>query len=359
MGAKYDRYAPQMIADLCHDFGFADWQAAAFPGNAAAESGYFEDVVEDGALAKGWAGGTGWFQWTASRRRLFEAWVQRRNLFGMRSLADAALNSYGANYSFLYRELTGPERRIVARVKAAKTLEEATQRVCAEFERPAVNNYGPRIEAARRALERYRANPPKPTVWPTDPVKEAPMPVPTTPMPPVQAEPPAMPWYQSAVFKGAGGGALAAVLAAYLAYDPAKTFRDNLLGPFGAAAFAAMSAGWAALERWTATLQPLTVTKGGADKIISEQPPVAPVVEPASPPVRPAQEAWAAEPIHVELRQTIPPRLKDVPLGEVLEELPDILKRLAPFIPVLGQISAAAGIAADVAKRIENRSGRS
>jgi hypothetical protein len=350
MGAKYDRYAPQMIADLCHDFGFADWQAAAFPGNAAAESRYFEDVVEDGALAKGWAGGTGWFQWTASRRRLFEAWVQRRNLFGTRSLADAALNSYEANYSFLYRELTGPERRIVARVKAAKTLEEATQRVCAEFERPAVNNYGPRIEAARRALERYRANPPKPTVWPTDPVKEAPMPVPT-PMPPVQAEPPAMPWYQSAVFKGAGGGALAAVLAAYLAYDPAKTFRDNLLGPFGAAAFAAASAGWAALERWTATLQPLTVTKGGADKIISEQPPVAPVVEPASPPVRPAQEAWAAEP----LPQDVP--LVKQPLDKLAAEVPEVVQVIIPLaqslLAMAGPLGALAGaIGSDVVKRV-------
>lgn len=173
--SKFDRYAPQMIADLMHDFGFTDWQAAAFPGNAGAESAGFTDIIENGALAKGWAGGTGWFQWTGMkeghRREEFEDWLARK---GWKA------DSYQANYSYLYRELKGydgTESKIVPRVKSAGSLDEATRRVCAEFLRPEVNNYAPRIEWAKRALQKYRENPPRPFVWPTD-TKPAPAPVP-------------------------------------------------------------------------------------------------------------------------------------------------------------------------------------
>lgn len=177
--AKFDRYAPQMIADLMHDFGFTDWQAAAFPGNAAAESAYFTDIIEDGALAKGRAGGTGWMQWTGlkagQRRALFEAWLKRK---GWKA------DSYEGNYSFLYRELAGlegTEKGIVARVKACKTLEEASDAVCEHFLRPLHNNFAVRRERSRYALMKFRAAPPKPTKWPTDP---QPAPAPVRPEPP-------------------------------------------------------------------------------------------------------------------------------------------------------------------------------
>lgn len=173
MFEKFDKYAPQMIADLIADFKFTDWQAAAFPGQTAAESAWMTDIIEDAAVRRGWAGGTGWFQWTGmkegDRREEFEDWIARK-----RWRAD----SYEANYSYLYRELkgySGTEKRIVDLVKATNSLEEATDVVCRKFLRPGDPDasIALRIKGAKRALEKFRANPPKPTVWPTDKPKEA------------------------------------------------------------------------------------------------------------------------------------------------------------------------------------------
>jgi len=193
---KFDKHAPQMIRDLMHDFGLKDWQAAAFVGNAAAESAYFTDIVEDGALAKGWKGGTGWFQWTGmgTRRGAFEAWLKRKGW---------TADSYEGNYSFLYRELAGlegTEKKIVDQVKATDTMEEAVRLVCSKFLRPAVNNYGPRYAGATRALNLFRANPSaySPTKWATDAKGGDPAPVATPATPPVVPLPDApKPWYTS------------------------------------------------------------------------------------------------------------------------------------------------------------------
>jgi hypothetical protein len=54
---KFDSEAPQMIADLVADFRLTPIQAAGFLGNFAVESRYFTDIIEDGAINKGWAGG--------------------------------------------------------------------------------------------------------------------------------------------------------------------------------------------------------------------------------------------------------------------------------------------------------------
>lgn len=160
---KFDRYAPQMIADLMHDFGLKDFQAAAFPGQTAAESRWMTDIIEDGAIAKGWRGGTEWFQWTGTRRRQLETWQKR---IGYPS------ESYELNYSFLFRELKGPERRVLNALRQAETIEAATEIVCRQFERPADPDASMRlrIRGAQRALEKYRADPSayQPTKWKTD-----------------------------------------------------------------------------------------------------------------------------------------------------------------------------------------------
>lgn len=203
MTAKFDRYAPQMIADLVHDFGLADFQAAGFPGNFGAESAGLTDIVEDGAIAKGWAGGTGWAQWTGltdqpgtsrdGRRKQFEDWLKRKGF---------SADSYEGNYSFLFRELKGGEgRRVLPKLRQAKNVEDAADIVCREYERPAKNNYGPRREWARRALEGYRAKRPAPTIWPTD-VKVEPMFPTPTPTPPLNPPVP-KPWYTSKTIIGA------------------------------------------------------------------------------------------------------------------------------------------------------------
>lgn len=169
--SMFKKYAPQMIADLMHDFGLKDFQAAAFAGNAGAESAGFTDITEDGAIAKGWAGGTGWFQWTGlkSRRGEFEAWLKRKGW---------AANSYEGNYSFLFRELSGKERASLEAVRKTNTLEEATEVVCRKYERPAEpeKSMQARIRWARTALLAYQENLPKPTTWPGDAVVTADVP---------------------------------------------------------------------------------------------------------------------------------------------------------------------------------------
>jgi hypothetical protein len=137
---RWNDWAPRYIADLMKDFGLKDWQAAAFPGNFAAESSYFNDIIEDGAIAKGWAGGTGHAQWTAVRRRLAEAFW--RNKKGWNGKADGAWgpNTYEGNYSYLWRELSGNEpsvkhlASVIRMIKATSTPEEAAYIVGKYFE---------------------------------------------------------------------------------------------------------------------------------------------------------------------------------------------------------------------------------
>src|SRR5215207_2620315 len=187
MADKYERWnkwAPQFIADLVHDFGFTPEQAAGFVGNFAAESAYFNDIVEDGAIAKGWAGGTGFAQWTGPRRKTFEAWLKKK---GWKA------DSYEGNYSYLYRELKGLEKSadhayVVPIVKASSSAENAAWRVAKYFERPAVINTGPRAKAALEALALYRKNPVPATKWTTD-KDEAVTPTPIPPIPEVCAMP--------------------------------------------------------------------------------------------------------------------------------------------------------------------------
>lgn len=203
--SKFDRMAPQIIADLIHDFGLKDFQAAGVAGNGGGESAGFTDIVEDAAIARGWKGGTGWFQDTGPRRTAFEAWIRRK---GWKA------DSYEANYSYLYRELITTERAALQALRQTTSLEQATDVFCRKFERPAnpAASMPARIRWARRALEKYRANPPAPTRWPTDRPQPAPSPQPTpvppmpAPVPPVaQPDPvlPPKPWYQSRVLIGA------------------------------------------------------------------------------------------------------------------------------------------------------------
>src|SRR5215207_4386058 len=224
MADKYERWnkwAPQFIADLVHDFGLTPEQAAGFVGNFAAESAYFNDIVEDGAIAKGMAGGTGFAQWTGPRRKTFEAWLKRKGW---------AADSYEGNYSYLFRELKGYEQgadhsSVVPIIKASSSAENAAWRVAKYFERPAVINLGPRAKAAKEALELYHKNPVPPTKWAADikesPVVTAPIPVPTpgvpVPVPPTPiggtTEDRAIPWYDSTQLKIALTGIVSSFVA--------------------------------------------------------------------------------------------------------------------------------------------------
>src|SRR5215207_9929219 len=189
MADKYERWnkwAPQFIADLVHDFGFTPEQAAGFVGNFPAESAYFNDIIEDGAIARGMPGGTGFAQWTGARRKTFEAWLKRKGW---------SAESYEGNYSYLFRELKGYEPRsltglvpnLIDIIKAASSPENAAWRVAKYFEKPQHINVAPRAKAAKEALDLYRKNPVLPTKWATD-IKEphvvtSPIPIPTPSVP--------------------------------------------------------------------------------------------------------------------------------------------------------------------------------
>lgn len=178
--------APQFITDLVKDFHLTPAQASGFPGNGAIESTFFTDIIEDGAKAKGWTGGHGWFQWTGMtdknpRRREFEKWLRRMAHLGYRA------DNYLGNYSMLYRELKGSEgRRVLPKLRLCTTPEQAARVVCLEFERPdkPQETMARRQAAAREAFNLWQANPPPPTVWPSDKPQEPIVVTPTPVLPP-------------------------------------------------------------------------------------------------------------------------------------------------------------------------------
>lgn len=155
----FEPIAVRMMSDLIADFGargMRDFHAAAIAGNGGEESEGFTDVTENDPSSG--VGGLGFFQWTGrsaanNRRLLFEQWLARpANVAKGYSPTD-----YGANYSFLYRELTGTEKGALAALLQTATLEEATQVFMERFERPGVPALAKRISYARRALAAFVA----------------------------------------------------------------------------------------------------------------------------------------------------------------------------------------------------------
>lgn len=273
MADKYERWnkwAPQFIADLVHDFGFTPEQAAGFVGNFAAESAYFNDIVEDGAIAQGWAGGTGFAQWTGPRRKTFEAWIKRKGY---------AADSYEGNYSYLFRELKGHEKGadhsyVVPLIKASKTPENAAWRVAHYFERPKVINLGPRAKAAKEALELYRKNPPPPTVWATDKDEKEEVKVPSTAEPNtnvvVMPAEPAKPIVKSIVMQGAVGGIVMAAYAIVQVWQPGVPLKQQPEALWYAIG-GLITAAWTAYGRVSSGAQPLAWTQKGADEKAAER----------------------------------------------------------------------------------------
>ncbi len=150
MSAKFDERAVRYISDLIRDFKYEDYQAAGYPGNFGVESGGFTKTQETG-MASG-RGGLGDAQWTGSRRVAFEAWLARPE--------NAAKGwtswDYDADYSMLFRELTGPERAAAEAVRAARDVDEATEIVMRRYERPGVEALERRKEYGRQALAAFR-----------------------------------------------------------------------------------------------------------------------------------------------------------------------------------------------------------
>jgi hypothetical protein len=337
MADKYQRWndwAPRYIADLMRDFGLTAEQAAAFPGNFAAESGYFNKLQELHPLVPGSQGGLGHGQWTGARRRTFEAWLARKGL---------KVDSYDGNYSMLFRELSGPFRgNVLDRVKKAKSLEDAVYIVGKYYEGPAVLNLAPRVKGAKEALALYRKTPAKPTAWPSE--KEE-TPVVVTPVAAVSANTAraAIPWYKSLVFTGATGGLGASLFAIFQAYRPGVPFL-NQLDTLAPPVVAAVGTAAAMLGRVTSTAQPLTTSQEAADKHTEAREAAAPVVE-----------AWdepsAAPAGGVPMTQ--------LSLDQLAHEMPEVAEKVLGLVtaisPMLGVVSklADAGKAVSDARQSE------
>lgn len=328
---RWNEWAPRFIADLVHDFGLTPEQAAGFVGNFAAESDYFRDIVEDGAIARGWAGGTGFAQWTGPRRRLFEAWLKKKGF---------KADSYEGNYSYLFRELKGIEKGanhayVIPIVKAAASVRDAAYRVAKYFERPKVINLEPRAKRAQEALELYRKHPVPPTEWATD-NKEVVVPASKADQKVVVSnEPAAIKATSSPVLVGSSIGGAAAVYALFQTYNPAIPLKDQIptLGPL---VIAAAGSGLAALKRYLSDAQPITWTQKEADRITA--------TVNTNPPSSESEEVSA--PSLPGLAAPLP--LEQLSLQQLAHELPKVAELvIGVLVPQLGRITSVLG---DVAR---------
>jgi hypothetical protein len=321
MADKYQRWndwAPRYIADFMHDFGLPDWAAAAFPGNFAAESGYFNLLQEIKPLVPGSRGGYGHAQWTGPRRLTFERWLARK---GWKA------DSYEGNASYAIRELKGWEpgldyRHIITKLKAATSLENAVWIVGKYYEGPAKLNTAPREKAAKEALALYRANPVKATVWPDD--KEPTMPDTGGKVVVVPPETKvAQPAIGSIVLQGAFGGVVTAFVAMMQAFDSALGWNQTPV--FWTAVGGLLSALWVVYGRLSSNAQPVTWTEKGAREVAVERT----VAEGST--VSPSTVGGpVVSPVPIATPPLVPqvPAMTDMPAQQVFAELPSLLNGL-------------------------------
>ncbi len=116
-----------VVNRLAADLGLSPEQAAGVVGNLGYESVQFTKLQEISPTVPGSAGGYGWAQWTASRRRLFSAWCSTHNL-------DPASDE--ANYGFLIEELTGSYKAFTAKLKQCATIADACRLTHKLYETP-------------------------------------------------------------------------------------------------------------------------------------------------------------------------------------------------------------------------------
>ena len=133
-----------------HDFAIKDYQAAGIVGNTGRECLGFTVLHEIGQ-PPGY-GGYGWQQWTGPRRKLFLNWCAQH---GLDWQSDAG------NYGYLKHELSGEDHAnsyafVLAHVKEAKNIEEATIAFERFYEKAGVPAMEDRIEYAKMALSAYQ-----------------------------------------------------------------------------------------------------------------------------------------------------------------------------------------------------------
>lgn len=147
--AIFKRAVELMTPKLMDDFGFDRLDCAAIMGNGGHESSGGRKMQETRPTVEGSLGGYGFWQWTGMthknpRRKNFEKLLAKRK---------TDVNDLEANYAMLFLELRGPEKKAVAAVKRAGTLEEKVVAFEQAYERAGVKHYPSRQDWARAALK--------------------------------------------------------------------------------------------------------------------------------------------------------------------------------------------------------------
>lgn len=145
----FDSKAPKVIGLLLGDF--PEWRAddaIADVGNLGHECLGFTKLQEISPTVKGSRGGFGWPQWTASRRRAYEAYCKRNNL-------DPTSDK--ANYAYHFVELKGSERSTIGKVAKAQGLFAKVKAFELGYLRAGVKHYDSRNEWAMRAKTLWQA----------------------------------------------------------------------------------------------------------------------------------------------------------------------------------------------------------
>lgn len=153
----YNKWAVEFIALLMKDFSLSVEDAAAIVGNAGHESGGFKSLQEIKPLVKGSRGGYGIMQWTGPRRREAEAYWERNKLVPSDMMS---------NYKFLYVELSGPEGKVLPKLRATVGLDKKVEVFSSVFLRPGIPHMDSRKVWARRALEAWNKR--QPTLFDTE-----------------------------------------------------------------------------------------------------------------------------------------------------------------------------------------------
>lgn len=145
-----------VVRALMQDIGLTAPQAAGLVGNLGYESAGFTKLQEVNPSVPGSKGGYGWAQWTASRRRAFEAWCTE---------VDLPPSSDEANYGFLCEELIGTHKSFAAKLKKTTSIEEACTLTHKLYETPSdvldgsYRSAPARLKYAQRALTGANALP--------------------------------------------------------------------------------------------------------------------------------------------------------------------------------------------------------
>lgn len=152
---SFEERGGRVVRNLVQQFALSPNQAAGIVGNLGYESIGFTTLQEKKPLVEGSAGGYGWAQWTAGRRRAFEAYC---NAGGLDQASDEA------NYGFLCKELNSTHAYVLRALKHETELERCVFVFGRLYEAPfgttATNlpGYEGRLDYAIQALDGYQAD---------------------------------------------------------------------------------------------------------------------------------------------------------------------------------------------------------